>query len=178
MARQSSASTAAAGQSGGGEATARKGKKAGGRGHSWLFWLVLAAILPFGFLVLPSMVLFIAGMVPTVVALIAIRDPDGFAHLSIGILNVAGVLPWLVELWKTGHDFGRVQSILTDPVCWAVMLGAAGVGWAIVAAVPPVVASIVAQYHQIAADRLGHRRQQLIDEWGFSDEAEGEEQSS
>ena len=89
MARQSSAA-GAAGRPGGSKSTAKNGKKAGGRGSGWLIWLMLAALLPFGLLVLPSMALFTVGMVPTVVALIAVRDSDGFEHLSIGILNVAG----------------------------------------------------------------------------------------
>ena len=72
----------------------------------------------------------------------------------------------VVRLWGTGDNLSAAIEILTRPVNWLIMYGAAAVGWGIFLAMPAVARVIVdLQAEQIQA-QLRERADRLVEEWG------------
>ncbi|MEK9661621.1 MAG: hypothetical protein VW644_07805 [Alphaproteobacteria bacterium] len=112
----------------------------GGRGRR----LALALLLLFGvilfFLAAPLFIVFLTGMVPTIVAFVCDRDRDKLSAIAVGAGNLAGVVPFLVSLAIHGPTLNRAAETVTDVFNIAVIYGAAAGGWLAVCVLPPVVA--------------------------------------
>src|SRR3954469_25210120 len=106
---------------------AGRGRKKG-KGASSSVFTMLLIMLPVGLIFLPSTILLTAGMIPTAVAYVVDRDPDKTAPMTVGGLNLAGVVTFLISLWQAGHTMAALTKVLTDPFAWLVMYGAAALG--------------------------------------------------
>jgi hypothetical protein len=74
-----------------------RGRKKG-KGASSSVFTMLLIMLPVGLIFLPSTILLAAGMIPTAVAYVVDRDPDKTAPMTVGGLNLAGVVTFLISL--------------------------------------------------------------------------------
>ncbi|MBB6251328.1 hypothetical protein [Nitrospirillum iridis] len=130
--------------------------------------LLAAAVLllPLGALVMPTSVLTIIGMVPTIVAWIVDRDPDKPAAVTVGALNICGVMPFCIQLWQHGHTMDYAAGLLVQPVTWLVMYSAAAGGWLLYFGIPPLVAGWSVARDQALIRELAEERQALVEEWG------------
>lgn len=127
--------------------------------------MIIALLLPW---ILPSMIVILVGMVPTIVALIVDRNPRKFGALTIASLNFAGVLPYLVKLWAKSQSLDNALNIVVDVFALAVMYGAAGFGWMIYMTIPTFVASIFSVISQRRVAVLRESQRKIIEEWGES----------
>jgi hypothetical protein len=91
--------------------------------------LGLIVLIPLGALMLPTAILVLVGMIPTMVAFMIDRDPEKSAGLTVGAMNLCGVMPFLITLWQSNHSIERSVQILLTPFTFFLMYGAAGVGW-------------------------------------------------
>lgn len=150
--------------SGGKEAVASKEKvkKSGGGGKTVLFMVVLGCLIPFG---VPTLLVSV-GLIPTVVALFTDTETHRSKLATIGYMNFAGVLPFLLELWGKGQTMEVAQGIIRNPASWAVMLGAAGVGHLILYAIPPMIASMIVINQESRLNTLREGLQELEKIWG------------
>ena len=128
--------------------------------------LFILLVVPALALFLPTTVVFLLGMAPTLVAFISDRDPQHYAAVTVGPLNFCGVLPMEMNLWRDGHTLDLAWAALADPFNWVLMYGLAGLGWLIYFSVPSVVAIFVAQRHRAEIDRMKERLGRLEEEWG------------
>lgn len=114
----------------------------------------------------PTTTLIAIGMLPTFVMAIADPSPDRRGAMAIGVMNFAGVLPFLIMLWKQGHTQQNAIRILSDPMTLLVMLGAAGVASAIYIYVPKSVAMLASLRAQ--SEIAGRRalQKKLVQRWG------------
>ncbi|MFM2044651.1 MAG: hypothetical protein RLY86_3227 [Pseudomonadota bacterium] len=134
------------------------------RSGGLLIFLVL--VLPFGLLVLPTTVMLLAGLIPTVVAYIVDRDPDKPACLSVAAMNLCGIMPFLIKLWREGHTADLAFGLLAQPTTWLVMYGAAGIGWGIYYLVPPIVTGLSVSRDEATIRQLEEQRALLVKDWG------------
>ncbi|MEI6559540.1 MAG: hypothetical protein WCO00_14140 [Rhodospirillaceae bacterium] len=139
----------------------RPSQKGGG---GLVTFLVLAA--PAAIFAMPTALLFSVGMIPSLVAYIVDRDPDKTAPLTVAPLNVCGILPFVMEMWKHQHTMQAATHFLGDPMTWLVMYGASAIGWALYFIVPPVVTNFEVMRAQGRIEALGAKRKDLIEEWG------------
>lgn len=130
------------------------------------FLVVLFLLLPFGLLVLPTTLLLAAGLIPTMVAIIADRDPDKSAALSVGAMNFAGVMPFCIQLWQGGHTSDLTFRLLSAPTTWIIMYAAAGAGWIVYYIVPRLVAGYNVSRAEAKIAELQVGRNDLIADWG------------
>jgi hypothetical protein len=115
---------------------------------------------------LPSMMLLVVGMTPTLAAMLTDRRREKYATLCVGCMNFTGVLPFLVELWTTDHSYDQAFQMIGDPFTWLVMFGAAAIGWAIYFVAPGIVGMFIAMRADQRVERLRRRQRDLIEEWG------------
>lgn len=140
-------------------------RAAGKRGSGGL-WLTLVLVIPLGLFVLPSTVLLLAGLIPTIVAYVVDKDPDKSAALTVGSMNLTGIAPFLVRLWQAGHTLDGTARLLADPFTWMVMFGAAAIGWLMYFFIPMGVAMVEqarsgSRIREMEAERAG-----LVADWG------------
>ena len=128
--------------------------------------IFIVLMVPALALFMPTTLVFLIGMAPTLVAFIADRDPQKYAAVTVGPLNFCGVLPAEMELWREGHTMDMALQIIAEPFNWLLMYGLAGLGWLIFFSIPPVVAVVVAHRHQMEVQRLKDRQTTLVEEWG------------
>ena len=127
--------------------------------------LVVAGLLIF---TLPTVMVLLAGMVPTLIAYATDRRREKYKTLSVGCLNFLGVFPLLVTLWTDDHSFEMGYSLLSDPFSLLMVLGATSIGWTIFLMAPTVVSMFLSMRIELSVERLKKRQAKLIEEWGVS----------
>ena len=125
--------------------------------------LIIVGLLVF---TLPTVLVLITGMVPSFIAYATDRRREKYKTLSVGCMNLLGVLPLLTMLWTKDHSFDMAFSLFVDPFNWLFVLGAAGTGWTIFLIAPSVVAMFLSARIELSVDRLKRRQNKLIEEWG------------
>lgn len=117
-------------------------------------------------LFLPSMMLLVIGMTPTLAAMLTDRRREKYATLCVGCINFTGVLPFLIELWTQDHTYEHAFRVISSPFTWLVMFGAAAIGWAIYFVAPGIVGMAIAMRADQRVERLRRRQRDLVEEWG------------
>ena len=125
--------------------------------------LILVGLLVF---TLPTVLVLITGMVPSFIAYATDRRREKYKTLSVGCMNLLGVLPLLTMLWTKDHSFDMAFSLFADPFNWLIVLGSAATGWTIFLIAPSVVAMFLSARIELSVDRLKRRQNKLIEEWG------------
>jgi len=141
---------------------AGKAPKAKGSGMMIFFMIIIGCLVPFG---MPTL-LVCMGLLPTLVALVTDTDEHRSSLATIGYLNVAGVLPFLIELWQKGQTMEAAVGILRDPLSWVIMLGSAGIGHLMLYTIPVIVGSMVLMRQEARLRTLREGIKQLESIWG------------
>ncbi len=147
-------------------AASRGGRRAGKgrRGNQFFIYILMGILL---MLSPPIAALLIVGLLPTLVILFV--DMGQFKALRLNAMfafNLAGVLPFVVELWDAGASMEQFKSMAGDLTVWAVMYGAAFAGAAMLWMGPVLAASTQQLLNGEAANRIGRHLRMLVDEWG------------
>ena len=130
----------------------------------FILWAILAASLMFVF---PQVfILLIVGLSPSVVAFLIDRTPKKYATFCVGGMNISGVFPAFLNLLNGDNSIAGVTSILTNPFEMTFIFAAAGLGWLIYFAFPPVLKSLLTILAQHRISILRGEQRQLIKDWG------------
>lgn len=113
-----------------------------------------------------AMLLLLLGMLPSFVARYVDTSSDHNNSRVIAYCNLAGVLPFIVELFKKGISSEAVASMMVNPHIWLVMYGAAAFGWALVWFFPQAVYFVLDMVQNSSIEKLKVKQQQIVDEWG------------
>ena len=115
---------------------------------------------------LPLCILMLSGLVPTMVATVVDRYRARYLTRAVGFMNLAGLTPFIVQLWSNGLTMDAMAMILSKPINWLTMYGAAGIGWVLFLGMP----SLARVFVDIRADQLQRelkaRAKSLVEEWG------------
>jgi len=141
---------------------AHKGRKKGKLGFI-IIGLTFGASLLF---IMPTFVLVMVGMIPTIVSLLTDDDEERSTTICIGALNSVGVMPFVIDLWMKGQTIQSVLTIMMQSTTWVVILGAAGIGKLIVFAVPQATAAIAIGHVERRLKILRDNLTSLKDAWG------------
>ena len=141
-------------------------RAAGRKLPMWQFALGGVCILLLATLFLPSLGVLAVCLSPTVVAFVADRNRPKFLTVTVGLPNLCGSIPALVELWSVEQSFATMEGVLADPVGWAVAFGAAGLGWFIYLAMPLLVAVYYSSAAEARERSLRRLRTALVETWG------------
>ena len=81
---------------------------------------------------LPTVVLLLVGFIPTIVAFFVDKDRQHSSATAIGAMNLAGITPFVIDLWIKGQSMGSVFQILSQSTSWLIIFGAAALYGALV----------------------------------------------
>ncbi len=129
-------------------------------------WMTAISLLLLAIVFLPTGLLVLLGLLPTIAAFVTDRDPQHTAALTVGPLNFAGVMFPVIDLWTMGHNLENSLSLVADPFTWGIMFGMAAIGWFIYYAVPPLVAGVIRLRAEAKEASVTKAQQALIEEWG------------
>ena len=127
-------------------------------------WLLPIGLLSLVFL--PTMLVLLISMLPTLAALAVDRTKERYLVMGIGALNFCACLPAIVILWTEGQSLTVAMSILGDVMLWLVPYGASAIGWLIYLSTQPIMASYYAATATQRLETLQSRRAELIEQWG------------
>jgi hypothetical protein len=145
-------------------AAPKPGKKSGGGKLQRLTMMAVAAIaIPFVF---PTFILLLAAFIPTYVALMTDSDPEKSGATSVGAMNAAGAVPFVIDLWEKGQTLPNALQILTSANDWLVILGAAAIGQLIVYAIPQAIATLTIAQSELRVKGLRKNLDTLQESWG------------
>src|SRR3546814_4013073 len=120
------------------------------------------SLFPFGAVLLPTTLVVSVMMAPTWVATITDRSRDKHRGITVGMMNFAGTLPAIIDLWTRGQSHQTAMLLIGDVFVWALAYGAAFAGWGIFAVMPTLVGSF---YRMTTDSRIkGLARQQRSEE--------------
>ena len=128
--------------------------------------MALACIVGLAIVAAPTALVFSVGLLPTIVALLVDRDPGRHGAITVGSLNLCGVFPSAIDLWRDGHTVQEALNTIANPYDLATMFVAAGVGWLLYFGMPPLVGALLVQKHEAEIRSIEQRQKALVEEWG------------
>lgn len=152
----------AAGKAAAGAKTRKRGTKL------WAKIVALVVLFPFAAVLLPTTLVFSVMMAPTWVAYITDRSRDKHLGITVGMLNFAGTLPAIIDLWTRGQSHQTAMLLIGDVFVWALAYGAAFAGWGIFAVMPTLVGSFYRMTTDSRIKGLAKQQKALIAEWGHA----------
>lgn len=141
---------------------ARKKKKSAGLEKQIILIVMLIGSIMFSAL---SIILAI-GMIPTFVAAVTDRSERRMRALTVGALNFAGCMPFLIEVFRKGNNMETAVQYILEPRTIVVMYMAAGMGYLIDWAMTGIVSSIMVQRGKIRLRDIRKAQSVLVDRWG------------
>lgn len=116
--------------------------------------------------VLPTVLVLVIGMVPTIVAFFTDRRREKYAAFCVGAMNLLGVLPVALGMWTRDHSMDSAMRNVTNVFNWFLMYGAAAIGWGLYSITPAIVAFVLRLQIERRITKMQGYQQELIDEWG------------
>ncbi|RCK46684.1 hypothetical protein [Thalassospira profundimaris] len=130
--------------------------------------VVASAVLLF-IVALPTFITLVVGLLPSMVAFIFDRSPGRTMARCVFGLNFSGVAPYILELWLVpAQTVGGATQQIFQPLALSIMYGAAGLGWLLYLAMPPIVANVLNLSAQRRVGELRKKQRTLIKTWGDS----------
>jgi hypothetical protein len=134
---------------------------------------MISIVLTFGATILLftlklGIIFVILAMLPTVVAYFMDTTPGKQLTRAIGVCNLAGALPWLLPMMKSGIRLERIEIIplMTNPKAWIIIYGAAIGGWFLVFLCRFIARFLVVVFLEYKIVSLERFQQKLLEEWG------------
>lgn len=127
-------------------------------------FLVLALLMAIVFL--PTTLMLSIGMLPTIVCSLVDKSKGMVRTMSVGAMNLAGCIPFVIELWSKGHTFDISFDYLVQPRTIIVMYFAAAMGYLIDWAMTGIVRSIMVEKAKSRIRDIEKRHNALIQRWG------------
>ena len=121
------------------------------------------ALVPF---TLPTLLLLLVGMLPTIAALFLERGTAKQGWISVGGLNFAGLSNWMLNLWFAHHTFSYAIEELLTITPLLVSYASAAVGWGLYLAMPPLVNAVTTVTYQRRVIALSAQQRKLVEQWG------------
>jgi hypothetical protein len=122
-------------------------------------------------------VLFMVGMLPSIIAWIADTSAGRHKFHTVVSCNLAGVLPFVVQLIAGHNSSSEMYQMLKDLHVMFIMWFSAAMGYLLFYMSPKVALLIISNINDRRQDRLKHVQEKLLQEWGtgiaFLDEEDG-----
>ena len=113
-----------------------------------------------------TMLLIGFAMLPTMAAFVFDTDGSRTIVPPVGLLNAAGTLPSVLDLWTHGRSSDYAGTLMHDPMTWLVAYCAAGLGWLIYFSVPALISYVLAQRARAHIAELEAHQAELRRVWG------------
>jgi len=142
-------------------ASSKKGKSKSFKARIWLAFTILAGVV-----FLPTSMLLLVGMLPSIVVFVVSVRVSGAKVSTITALNLAGCIPFVFKLWSSGNDFEASLDVITNARYVSIMYMAAAFGYMIDWVVTGIVSSFLYQRGIKRMEAIKKRQKVLVVQWG------------
>lgn len=115
---------------------------------------------------IPTSVLLLVGMLPTMVAYVVDRHPSKNKTFTIGAMNFVGCFPYLLEIWLYSNSMEVSINLISQPKTIIVMYAAAALGYGVNIVVTYIVSALLLQRADVRVKRIEKEKMALVDRWG------------
>ena len=129
-------------------------------------WMLIVISGFLGLAYAPISILVFAGMIPTIIAFLIDQDARRSTTITVGLMNAAGVSPFVLTLWEQGSTIKVSLGLLRHGMTWLVMYGSAAGGCVILFIIPPIVHVALIQKARHRIIELEKRQILLRSAWG------------
>jgi uncharacterized membrane protein required for colicin V production len=143
-------------------------------GQALLLMMLLGAMLVF---MLPTVLIFVVGVLPTAVAVMTARGLGNYVGVTVGAMNLAGIVPVVILLWQGLNDLSSAIDYLTSPLAWLLILGGTVIGWLILRFVPAAVVRFMVHRSKGRLKQLRAKQEMMVKEWGDGVRVLGDEEA-
>lgn len=117
---------------------------------------------------LPTTIILVIGLIPSAVAYFVDGTRERLLGTTVLSLNVAGVLPAILRLWKTGHHMDNAIAIITQPSVLTMILIPAGLGWLLYIYTPQIASKVARKRADLRINHLEKQQKDLIEQWSIT----------
>ncbi len=142
---------------------AKKSKK---KSFGWRGQIVFIVLIIAGIMFSSISAILAVGMIPTLVAAVVDRTEWRLRTATIGVVNFAGCVPFMIEVFKKGNSLETAMSYIMQPQTIVVMYAAAAIGYVIDWAMGGIVSSLMVQKAKGRIKDLRKRQEALSVRWG------------
>lgn len=143
--------------------TENEGKKKSGKLQATLF---LVAIVVLGVVIKMTVIYFLLGMMPTIVAWYVDHVERKPSFRIVMLCNLSGVMPFVANLIAEGNKTPHVLQMFSDFGAWFVIYASAGIGWLLVWGCPYLIELFMEISNSSRIGKLESVQKKLIEEWG------------
>lgn len=131
--------------------------------------LVLICGLAAAVLFAPTTLILLFGMMPTIASNVIDRTRQKSRTISVGVMNFAGVMPFLLELWLSPapNSIDHAINIMMQPKTIIIMYVIAATGYAIEAAITGMVATLMQQRAARRLKEIEVHLAEMKDRWNY-----------
>lgn len=140
--------------------------KSAGKGGKLSFLLLILLSLALIVVIKHSFIFLMIGMMPSIISYLIDPHPRKLRYKIIRNFNLAGVLPSAIGLVQQGNTIAAVHGALSNPYSWAMMYGAAVIGFLIVWLAPAICYLMLELSSASQINRLKKAQETLQEEWG------------
>jgi hypothetical protein len=139
------------------------------RGLGWQGHLFTIIGLTCAVLFAPTTMILLFGMMPTIAANVMDKSRQKSRAISVGMMNFAGCMPFLLELWMSSapNSFDGALAIMLQPKTIIIIYTIAAAGYAIEAAVTGMVATVMMQRASFRLKAIEAQLTELVDRWNY-----------
>ncbi len=131
-----------------------------------LLGVVIVALVGVLIMVPAIFVFLLIAMAPTLFIAIRDRGGDMVRVQTMGSMNLAGTLPFVVKLWQKGDTLSAAMTILLQPQALMVIALSALAGGAMIWAGPVIAARLLTFTQSREADNLERINDEAVRSWG------------
>ena len=118
------------------------------------------------FVAYPTFMVALGGMLPTLVAFIVDNRKERYAARTVGYLNLSGVFIVCLDMWAGDHTWQHALDLLSQPINYLIMFGAAAAGWVLYFLIPPIANAYLTIHNDLRMKSLNSEQEKLVKEWG------------
>ena len=147
---------------------ANKGSAQKSRKQSGGMWthIMVAGLVLMSIVFMSSAVILFIGLLPMFVAFFVDKRKKKTKAITVGAMNIAGCVPFVMELWTGAPSMEKALTIILDPMAIIVIYAAAGIGYLIDWAVTLLVAGFMYQRGVARKEAILKRQKELVERWG------------
>lgn len=141
-------------------------KKKQKKPSAWKIHVLSAVGLMMGIVYSAMAIVFVVGMIPTLVCSIVDKSVNRTKTITVAAMNFAGCVPFMLEVWKKGGSLDTAITYILEPRTIVVMYFAALMGYLIDWAVTGIVSSVMVQRGKARMVAIREHQKELVERWG------------
>lgn len=128
--------------------------------------LFIVTILVLGVLIKMTVIFFLLGMMPSIVAWYVDNVERRPSFRIVMLCNLSGVIPFTANLIHEGNQTSQVLHMFSDFSAWFVIYASAGIGWLLVWGCPYLIELCIEIGNSSRIAKLESVQKRLVEEWG------------